>query len=299
MIVPDGADSLLQLFHNNMNDWAESSGVSFEVRAYEAIFSTVISIHNQDCIELQIAVDSVLSEFKRASIIPIERQEQMRILKNKVTGQLSMILAYRRTIEELLEDDGDLALLNLSALKPKPALYNLPLSQEILSYHEEMEIIMESYIMDYNSLQSKLDYLKSQMQSAEELVMLRLDTSRNQLLIADTVISVVACCLAMGSFVGSIYGMNLKNHMEEDPHMFTVVLWLTVFGIIILGLSTIAYFKMTGVLPSESKYRTIFVDVFHSLFLSYPIPIIISKITYNLSHALIRYIACRQTPQTV
>ena len=164
-----------------------------------------------------------------------------------------MVITYRRTIEEVLEDDGDLALLNLSVLKPKPHLYDLPLSQEIICYHEEMEIIFESYIMDYNSLQSKLEYLKSQMQSAEELVMLRLDTSRNQLLIADTVISVVAMCLAMGSFVGSVYGMNLKNHMEEDPHMFNVVLMLTIFGISILGNSTIAYFKLSGVLPSESK----------------------------------------------
>ena len=122
-----------------------------------------------------------------------------------------MVITYRRTVEEVLEDDGDLALLNLSVLKPKPHLYDLPLSQEIICYHEKMEIIFESYIMDYNSLHSKLEYLKSQMQSAEELVMLRLDTSRNQLLIADTVISVVAMCLAMGSFVGSVYGMNLKK----------------------------------------------------------------------------------------
>lgn len=91
-----------------------------------------------------------------------------------------------------------------------------------------MEVLLESYLMDFNSLLSKLDFLKSEMQSAEELVMLRLDTSRNQLLIADTVISVVACCIGLGSFIGSIYGMNLKNHMEEDEHMFTVITWLIV-----------------------------------------------------------------------
>lgn len=39
--------------------------------------------------------------------------------------------------------------------------------------------------------------------------------SRNQLLITDTVLSVFACSLGLGSFVGSIFGMNLVSHWEQ------------------------------------------------------------------------------------
>ncbi len=81
--------------------------------------------------------------------------------------------------------------------------------------------------------------------------MLRLDTSRNQLLITDTILQVIACCLALGSFIGSVYGMNLKNHIEEDKHAFKVVVTLTSAGITALGLLAILYFRASGVLPVE------------------------------------------------
>lgn len=68
-------------------------------------------------------------------------------------------------------------------------------------------MLLESYLVDYNYLESKLDYLKTQILTAEELVLLRLDNSRNQLLIADTVIAIVAMSIGFGSFVGSIFGM--------------------------------------------------------------------------------------------
>ncbi len=47
----------------------------------------------------------ILADFKVASIISIEKQEQMRILKNKVSGMISKINAYRKSMEDLLEDD--------------------------------------------------------------------------------------------------------------------------------------------------------------------------------------------------
>ena len=129
----------------------------------------------------------------------------------------------------------------------------MPLSNEILSSHEEMELLLESYLMDYNYLESKLEYLKNQIVSSEALVLLRLDTSRNQLLIAETILSVITCCLAFGSFVGAIYGMNLKNHFEENPHLFGVVTTSTILFMIFLCVSVLIYFKVSGIFPKEYR----------------------------------------------
>ncbi len=89
-------------------------------------------------------------------------------------------------------------------------------------------MLFESYLSEYSALESKLNILKQKLKSAEEGVILRLDTSRNQLLIADTCISVCSLCIGTGSFVGSIFGMNLKNHHESRPHFFAHVTWMTV-----------------------------------------------------------------------
>ncbi len=41
---------------------------------------------------------------------------------------------------------------------------------EILSKHDEMEELLESYLIDFNALESKIELTRSQIQNAEELV---------------------------------------------------------------------------------------------------------------------------------
>ena len=80
---------------------------------------------------------------------------------------------------------------------------------------------------------------------------MRLDTARNELLIANTIIAVVAANFAFGGFVAGLFGMNLENAVvfEAWNHGFeivTVVTFLTIlFGIYI----SLFYFKRKGVIP--------------------------------------------------
>ena len=46
--------------------------------------------------------------------------------------------------------------MNLTRLKERPSLYNIPLDPLLLASHEEIEILLESYLTDYNSLETKL-----------------------------------------------------------------------------------------------------------------------------------------------
>ena len=192
----------------------------------------------------------LLTHFNYA-IVSIHVQETMRLLKNRVMQTIGKIHTFRKTLSDLLENDEDLALMNLTKLKDKPSLYNIPLDAKLLASHEEIEILLESYLTDYNSLETKLVYLRTQMQNAEELVMLRLDTSRNQLLIVDNVISVVTAALAFGSFIGSIFGMNFDSNIWRDPSGFRSVTIITVIGMVIGTLVTIIYFQKTGIIPSK------------------------------------------------
>ncbi len=57
-----------------------------------------------------------------------------------------------------------MALMNLSLLGSNPNLYKYPLSPDILGTHEEIEELLENYLNDFNSTESKLEYLKAQMQ---------------------------------------------------------------------------------------------------------------------------------------
>jgi hypothetical protein len=68
------------------------------------------------------------------------------------------------------------------------------------------QILMDSNYIDILSLQTELNLLRSEIQSVEDSVYLRLDTSRNRLLIANTQIAALAAAIGMGAFIGSLFG---------------------------------------------------------------------------------------------
>ena len=81
--------------------------------------------------------------------------------------------------------------------------------------------------------------------------MLRLDTSRNQLLIANTQIAVCSGAVACGGFIGSAFGMNLYNHHEDDKWLWYYVSGLS--GAIMLFVIGISFYflRRSGIIPTE------------------------------------------------
>jgi hypothetical protein len=174
LIVPKGADALLYLLHDHMHGMVEDKEVNVspapELRFFHAIFSTAVSLHTQEYVHVCSRVERVLQRFKQLKTVTIDVQEHIRILKNSVSSQYVKVNAYRRVLRELLDSPDDIALMNLSLLKEKPGLYARPLQDEVLHSSEEYTILIESYLMDYNSLETKLAFLKAQITNAEELV---------------------------------------------------------------------------------------------------------------------------------
>ena len=71
---------------------------------------------------------------KKGSLLPLELQEEMRELKNIVSHMGGKLDAYRRALNELLDNDCDMALMNLSLLAEKPILYKYVRKQYLLAY---------------------------------------------------------------------------------------------------------------------------------------------------------------------
>jgi hypothetical protein len=94
----------------------------------------------------------------------------MRSGKNELAMLLVRVNGTRNVLLHLTEDEDQLALMNLSILRTRPSYYAYPLVSEILATHEEVEELLESHCLDFNSLQSKIELLRNQVQSAEELV---------------------------------------------------------------------------------------------------------------------------------
>ena len=81
----------------------------------------------------------------------------MRTLKNHASRLVGQIGAFGHALGLLIENDEEMALMNLSLLRENPALYRPPLSRTLLASHEEIEELLEAHLQDSNSLEAKVN----------------------------------------------------------------------------------------------------------------------------------------------
>jgi len=261
LIVPPGADSLLGILHNFMSEWVPEAiindtrvSIPFEFHAFEAVLTSVLALQSQQLEELQSNSHLLLSHMRELSMVPLKIQEQMRELKNSVSRMACNVINYQSALDELIMQDEEMALMNLSALKLNPSLYCTPLGEEIMSMHEEVEELLQSYNMQYTALASKLHVLQAEITNAEDLVSLRLDTSRNELLIANTAFSLRALCVGIGGWLAGVFGMNLDNAaaMESIPGLFFLIFFGTIGLVIMIYVGIYSYLTVSGVIPQKT-----------------------------------------------
>ena len=97
--------------------------IPFEFHAYEAIFTTVKVVQSKKLEKIQCAAADILSEMKKGSLMPLKLQEEMRELKNTASQMAEHVDRYRKALSELIMDDADMALMNLTKLRANPSLY--------------------------------------------------------------------------------------------------------------------------------------------------------------------------------
>lgn len=86
----------------------------------------------------------------------------------------------------------------------------------------------------------------------------RLDTARNELLIADTTLAVMMLVVAIGTFLSSLFGMNLTSGIEliDAPEIFWGVSSFLVVFIFFFTWLGFSYYRVTGILPTKpSKFQ--------------------------------------------
>ena len=97
--------------------------VPFEMHVYDAIFTTVKVLQSQQFERINKYTLELLSYTKQGSLFPVELQEEFRAMKNAVSQMKARMESYRRALTYVIENDVDMALMNLTMLKKNPELY--------------------------------------------------------------------------------------------------------------------------------------------------------------------------------
>ncbi|KAG0239136.1 magnesium ion transporter [Actinomortierella wolfii] len=190
-----------------------AGGMPFEFRALEAIFISVLSSLQSEMEVLVHFVSNLLMHLEED--IDQNKLKELLQYSKKLSKFESKTLLIRDAFMEVLDQDEDLANMYLTEKKQ-----GHPRTKD---NHEEIELLMESYLKQVEEIANTVSIVKQQMQSTEEIVNVILGANRNQLLLFELRIAMGTLGMSSGAIIASLYGMNLHNYLETNPHAFGIV----------------------------------------------------------------------------
>lgn len=222
-------------------------GLPYEMRALEAILISVTAALEAEMKVLQDLVVQLLGDLEND--INRDQLRQLLIYSKKLSTFEQKARLVRNALDELLDADDDLADMYLTEKKEG---HERPEEE-----HTEVEMLLESYHKICDEIVQISSNLVQSIRSTEEMygaslsddsnanswlrsVNIILDANRNSLMLLDLKFSIGTLGLGAGTLVAGLYGMNLKNFVEESDMAFIgVSAWTFVFaGIIcVYGLS--------------------------------------------------------------
>lgn len=194
----------------------------FEFVVLETILQKTLQELQEDFDRLHSLVEEHLATIQ--GFVQWERLKILLTCKMRATLFQERVNSIRSCISEILESDDDMAGMYLS--------HKALLSERSINAHEEIELLLESYLKTAEEIASRLQVLIADMQSTEDIVNIGLVGQRNELLLLELKLGIGTFAASMGGFGASVLGMNIPNHMEHSPYAFGAVLGglLTVAG---------------------------------------------------------------------
>ena len=102
---------------------------------------------------------------------------------------------------------------------------------------DDFEDILDYLIADMEDIGEKVNNVLEGMEEVAQFVNSHMDNVRNDLISMTLVIETLGTVLGFGAFIGGVFGMNLTNTYEDDPHAFVIVniILLSVMFLIFAG----------------------------------------------------------------
>ncbi|KAI9652909.1 MAG: magnesium ion transporter [Alyxoria varia] len=225
------------------------AALPYEFRALEAVLIAVTSGLEGEFEGVREPTVRVLRELEED--IDRDKLRHLLIYSKKLSSFQQRARLVREAIDDILEADDDLADMYLTEKQ------NGKVRSE--DDHTEIEMLLESYHKVCDEIVQISGNLVSNIRNTEEIVKAILDANRNSLMLLDLKFSIGTLGLGGGTFVAALYGMNLKNFMEESELGFWGVSgWCSVFSIIVcwIGLKKLRRVQRLSMWGQERGERT-------------------------------------------
>ncbi|BAT94360.1 hypothetical protein LR48_Vigan02g198400 [Vigna angularis] len=253
---------------------AEDDESPFEFRALEVALEAICSFLAARTTELEMAAYPALDEL--TSKISSRNLDRVRKLKSAMTRLTARVQKVRDELEQLLDDDDDMADLYLSrkagssspvsgigasnwfASSPtlgsrisrasRASLATVRLDENDV---EELEMLLEAYFSEIDHTLNKLTTLREYIDDTEDYINIQLDNHRNQLIQLELFLSSGTVCLSFYSLVTAIFGMNIP-YTWNDNHDYMFKWVVIVSGVLsaVMFVIITAYARNKGLVGS-------------------------------------------------
>ncbi|KAH9715874.1 Magnesium transporter MRS2-1 [Citrus sinensis] len=250
----------------------------FEFRALEVALEAACTFLDSQAAELEIEAYPLLDEL--TSKISTLNLERVRRLKSRLVALTRRVQKVRDEIEQLMDDDGDMAEMYLTEKKSRmeASFYG---DQSVLGYrsndiqsisapvspvssppdtrklekslsiarsrHESMRS-SDSTTDSVEELEMLLE-LKEYIDDTEDFINIQLDNVRNQLIQFELLLTTATFVVAIFGVVAGIFGMNFTIPFFDEPAAFKWVLIITGVCGIIIFCAFVWFFKYRRLMP--------------------------------------------------
>nr|VDD64924.1 unnamed protein product [Brassica oleracea] len=257
----------------------------FEFRALEVALEAACTFLDAQASELEIEAYPLLDEL--TSKISTVNLERVRRLKSRLVALTRRVQKVRDEIEQLMDDDGDMAEMYLTEKKKRMegslslpndgVSFSAPVSpvssppssrrlEKSLSFArsrhdsaksseseneniEELEMLLEAYFVVIDSTLNKLTSLKEYIDDTEDFINIQLDNVRNQLIQFELLLTTATFVVAIFGVVAGIFGMNFEIDLFEEPGVFKWVLTITGVCGVLVFLAFLLFYKRRRLMP--------------------------------------------------
>ncbi|XP_058086550.1 magnesium transporter MRS2-I-like [Magnolia sinica] len=257
----------------NNAEAGEEDESPFEFRALEVALEAICSFLDARTTELETAaypaLDALTSKISRRNL------DRVRKLKSAMTSLNARVQKVRDELEQLLNDDDDMADLYLSRKLAGPSSPGsgsavsdwFPASPTIGSKKyrasrasaamihgnendvEELEMLLEAYFMQIDGTLNKLTTLREYINDTEDYINIQLDNRRNRLIQVDLFLNSTLFCLSIYSLVAGYFGMSVPYGWNQNHgYIFKWVLIITGVTCVTIFIAIIFYARHKGLI---------------------------------------------------
>ncbi|MCF7917687.1 CorA family magnesium transporter [Candidatus Gracilibacteria bacterium] len=200
--------------------------IRFEHLVIEIALAYIVEKMERRFDEIERASDQIFGKLKKEQIDD-QTFEQLLHLKKRLSKLSTKVHDIEDALEELVEDDDELLDFYLGMKKPTDT--------------EDAESVLENALEQIEDITHRVEELDENIDDTQEVLTLKMNNLRNIIIKFDLILTAATGVLGILAVIVGFYGMNIRNHMEQDPSAIWGIA-IALFIIFSFGLGALLFY---------------------------------------------------------